>query len=223
MIRPFCGVHPQVPASAFVDVSAQIIGDVILGERASVWMNAVLRGDVHHIRIGAESNVQDGAVLHGMKGRYPVVIGDRCTIGHNATVHGCVLDDEVLVGMGAVVLNGAHIGTGWIVAAGAVIPEGNDLPPRTLVAGVPGKVRRELARKIWRAYAPTPATMSSTPGHILRALWMAKRTESRPVEVEKAALLRLLGFLGGGGGLVLMLHGVSPLLLGLGLGFAGLG
>jgi carbonic anhydrase/acetyltransferase-like protein (isoleucine patch superfamily) len=133
-----------VPASAYVDLSAQVIGDVTLGENASVWMNAVLRGDVHSIIIGAGSNVQDCAVLHGMKGLYPVIVGERVTIGHNATVHGCVLEDDVLIGIGAIILNGAHIGAGSIVAAGAVIPERTVIPPRSLVAGVPGKVRRSI-------------------------------------------------------------------------------
>ena len=144
MLRPFRGTFPVVPASAYVDPSAQVTGDVVLGEQASVWMNAVVRGDVHHIRIGAGSNVQDCAVLHGMKDLHPVVIGERCTIGHNATVHGCTLEDDVLIGMGAIVLNGAHIGTGSIIAAGAVIPEGMQIPPHSLVAGVPGKIRRQL-------------------------------------------------------------------------------
>lgn len=144
MIRSHQSHLPIVPASAYVDVSAQVIGQVTLGEHSSVWMNAVLRGDVHTIRIGAESNVQDCAVLHGMKGLYPVVVGDRVTIGHNATVHGCVLEDDVLIGIGAIILNGAHIGAGSIIAAGAVIPERTMIPPRSLVAGVPGKVRRSL-------------------------------------------------------------------------------
>jgi carbonic anhydrase/acetyltransferase-like protein (isoleucine patch superfamily) len=144
MLRSFQGKHPHIPASAYVDVSAQVIGDVILGENSSVWMNAVLRGDVHSIRIGAGSNIQDCAVLHGMRRLYPVIVGDRCTIGHNATVHGCVLEDDVLIGIGAVVLNDARIGAGSIVAAGAVIPEHTIIPPRSLVAGVPGKIRRTL-------------------------------------------------------------------------------
>jgi carbonic anhydrase/acetyltransferase-like protein (isoleucine patch superfamily) len=144
MIRSYQGKLPVVPESCYVDESAQVIGDVELGEQASVWMNAVVRGDVHRIRIGAGSNVQDCAVLHGMRDLYPVVIGERCTIGHNATVHGCVLEDEVLVGMGATILNNAHIGAGSIIAAGAVIPEHTVIPPNSLVAGVPGKVRRTL-------------------------------------------------------------------------------
>ena len=144
MLRSFKGVMPVVPASCYVDASAELIGDVVLGERASVWMNAVIRGDVNSIRIGAESNVQDCAVLHGMRHLYPVLVGERVTIGHNATVHGCVLEDEVLVGIGATILNDARVGEGSIIAAGAVIPEHMVIPPRSLVAGVPGKIRREL-------------------------------------------------------------------------------
>jgi carbonic anhydrase/acetyltransferase-like protein (isoleucine patch superfamily) len=147
MLRRYREVGPVVPASCYVDPSAQVIGDVVLGERASIWMNAVVRGDVNAIRIGAESNVQDCAVLHGMRHLYPVIVGERVTIGHNATVHGCVLEDEVLVGIGAVILNDARIGEGSIIAAGAVIPEHAVIPPRSLVAGVPGKVRRELGEK----------------------------------------------------------------------------
>ena len=144
MLRSYQGRYPIVPATAYVDPSAQVLGDVTLGERSSVWMNAVLRGDVHSIRIGTDSNVQDCAVLHGQKGLYPVIVGNGVTIGHNATVHGCTLEDDVLIGIGAIVLNGAHIGAGSIIAAGALVPERTIIPPRSLVAGVPGKIRREL-------------------------------------------------------------------------------
>src|ERR1700692_2108716 len=142
MIRSYQGKLPVVPASCYVDASAQLIGDVELGEQASAWMNAVVRGDVHSIRIGAASNVQECAVLHGMRGLYPVVIGERCTIGHNATVHGCVLEDLVMVGIGATILNDARIGEGSIIAPGAVITEHTVIPPRSLVVGVPGRGRR---------------------------------------------------------------------------------
>jgi carbonic anhydrase/acetyltransferase-like protein (isoleucine patch superfamily) len=144
MIRSYQGHTPVVPASCYVDASAQLIGDVTLGENASVWMNAVVRGDVHSIRIGANSNVQDCAVLHGMRNLYPVIVGDWVTIGHNATVHGCMIGDACLIGIGAVVLNDARIGEGSIIAAGAVIPEGATIEPNTLWAGVPGKERRKL-------------------------------------------------------------------------------
>lgn len=144
MVRSFAGKFPVVPPTCYVDVSAQLIGDVELGEGASVWMNAVLRGDVHSIRVGAHSNVQDNAVLHGQRGLWPVVVGAGCTIGHGAIVHGCVLEDEVLIGMGAIVMNGSRIGRGSIVAAGAVVTEGMQISPGSLVTGVPGRVRRAL-------------------------------------------------------------------------------
>src|SRR5579863_4618738 len=156
MIRTYQGHKPHIPASCYVDVSAQIIGDVVLGERSSVWMNAVLRGDVNSIRVGSCSNVQDCAVLHGQRNLYSVTVGDWVTIGHNATVHGCVVEDESLIGIGARVLNNCRIGTGSIIAAGAVVPEQTVVPPRTLWAGVPAKQRRELGdadRKLILEYA----------------------------------------------------------------------
>ena len=146
MMRGFKGRLPTVAASCYVDHSAQVIGDVEIGEQSSVWMNAVLRGDVHSIRVGARSNVQDNAVLHGQRGLWPVHVGDGCTIGHSAVVHGCVLEDEVMVGMGAIILNGARIGARSIVAAGAVVKEGAQIPPCSLVVGLPGAVRRTLGQ-----------------------------------------------------------------------------
>ncbi|HTZ89713.1 MAG TPA: gamma carbonic anhydrase family protein [Alloacidobacterium sp.] len=144
MIRSYQGHTPVIPENCYIDISAQVLGDVVLGEHSSVWMNAVLRGDVNSIRVGANSNIQDCAVLHGMRHVYPVIVGDYVTIGHNATVHGCVIDDACLIGIGAVILNNAHIGEGSIIAAGAVVSENRKIPPRSLVAGVPGRVRREL-------------------------------------------------------------------------------
>jgi carbonic anhydrase/acetyltransferase-like protein (isoleucine patch superfamily) len=144
MIRSFQGQRPVVGESSYVDLSAQVVGDVVIGEHSSVWMNAVLRGDVNSIRVGNNSNVQDCAVLHGQRHLYSVTVGDWVTIGHNAIVHGCVLEDTVLIGMNATVLNNARIGEGSIIAAGAVVPEGTIVPPRTLWAGVPAKMRREL-------------------------------------------------------------------------------
>lgn len=144
MIRSYQGKLPEVPSNCYVDPSAQLIGDVALGEHSSVWMNAVLRGDVNSIRVGANSNVQDCAVLHGQRYLYPVIVGDWVTIGHNATVHGCVVEDAVLIGIGSAVLNNCRIGEGSIIAAGALVPENTIVPPRTLWAGVPAKQRREL-------------------------------------------------------------------------------
>ena len=115
MIRSYQGRQPQIPASCYIDISAQVIGDVTLGEHSSVWMNAVLRGDVNSIRVGSNSNVQDCAVLHGQRNLYPVIVGDWVTIGHNATVHGCVVEDAVLVGIGVRILNECRIGEGSII------------------------------------------------------------------------------------------------------------
>lgn len=143
MIRPYRGIHPRIAASCFVDVSAQVIGDVELGERSSLWMNVVVRGDVNYIRIGEESNVQDNSVLHVQRDEWPTILGHRVSVAHSATLHGCVIEDECLIGIGAIVLNGARIGKGSIVAAGALVPEGMEVPPGSVVMGMPGKVRRQ--------------------------------------------------------------------------------
>ncbi len=147
MIRSYQGHVPKISPSCYIDQSAQVVGDVTVGDHSSVWMNAVLRGDVHSIRVGANSNVQDCAVLHGQRHLYAVTVGDWVTIGHNATVHGCTVEDAVLVGMGVVILNDCRIGEGSILAAGTVLPEHTIVPPRTLWAGVPGKQRRTLDDK----------------------------------------------------------------------------
>jgi gamma-carbonic anhydrase len=144
VIRPFRTIAPHVDPSAFVDISAQVIGDVHIGAESSVWMNVVVRGDVHYIRIGARTNIQDGTVVHVMRDTHPTVIGDDVTIGHGAVVHGTTIEDRCLIGMGAILLNGCRIGTGSIVAAGALVPEGMVVPPGSMVMGMPAKVRREL-------------------------------------------------------------------------------
>jgi len=144
VIRSYKGVKPTIPASSYVDESAQIIGDVVLGEHASVWMNAVVRADVHEIRIGAYSNVQDNSVLHGMKEQWGVYLGEYVTVGHSVTLHGCVIEDRCLIGMGSIILNGARIGAGSIIAAGTLIPEKTIVEPGSLWMGSPGKFRRKV-------------------------------------------------------------------------------
>jgi gamma-carbonic anhydrase len=144
VLRPYRGQLPRVHASAYIDDSAQVIGDVEVGEESSVWMCVVIRGDVHRIRIGRRSNVQDGTVVHVMKGTHPTTIGDNVTIGHAAVVHGCTIEDQCLIGMGAILLNGAHVGTQSIVAAGALVTEEMKIPPRSLVMGQPARVKRPL-------------------------------------------------------------------------------
>jgi carbonic anhydrase/acetyltransferase-like protein (isoleucine patch superfamily) len=144
MIRPYKNITPTIPASCYVDESAQIIGDVELGEHASVWMNAVLRGDVHSIRVGPYSNIQDCSVLHGMKEKYGVFVGEYVTVGHSVTLHGCAIGDRCLIGMGSVILNGAWIGAGSIIAAGTLITEKTVVEAGSLWMGSPGKFRRKL-------------------------------------------------------------------------------
>ena len=144
MILPYNGRRPEIPATAYVADSADLIGDVTLGDDASVWFRAVLRGDVHSIRVGARSNVQDGAVLHGMKDKYPVILGDEVTVGHNVTLHGCAIENLCLIGMGAIILNNVRVGEGSIIAAGSLLTEGTVVPPRSLFLGAPAKLHLQL-------------------------------------------------------------------------------
>ena len=144
MVRSYQGITPRIHPSCYVDESAQIIGDVEIGENSSVWMNAVIRGDVFAIRIGKSSNVQDCSVLHGMRYKYGVIMGDFVTVGHSVTLHGCTIGDRCLIGMGAVILNNARIGEGCIIAAGTVIPENTVVEPFSLWAGVPAKFKRKI-------------------------------------------------------------------------------
>ena len=144
MLRPYRSIHPTVHSSAFVDQSAQVIGDVHVGQDSSIWMNVVVRGDVNYIRIGDRSNIQDLTCVHVMRETHPTIIGNDVTIGHSAVIHGCTIEDRCLIGMGAKLLNGCRIGTGSIVAAGALVPEGMIVPPGSMVMGLPAKVRRAL-------------------------------------------------------------------------------
>lgn len=147
MIRAYRGNVPKIAASAYIDPSAQVIGDVVVGERSSIWPNVTARGDVNSIRIGAETNIQDNSVLHCDPGPFVLEIGNHVTVGHLAMLHGCTIEDHCLIGIGAVVLNGAKIGRGSVVAAGAVVPEGAEVPPQSMVMGVPAKVKRQLTEE----------------------------------------------------------------------------
>lgn len=144
MLRPYRGIMPTVHESAYVDQTAQVIGDVTVGPESSLWMNVVVRGDVHWIRIGARTNLQDGTIVHVMRGTHPTTLGDEVTVGHAAVIHGCTVEDRCLIGMGAILLNGVRVGSDSIVAAGSLLPEGLEVPPRSLVMGSPGRVRRPL-------------------------------------------------------------------------------
>lgn len=136
--------EPEFKGRAFLFDGAKIIGNVTLGKDVSVWFNSVIRGDVHYIRIGDRVNIQDLSMLHVTNDKYPLNIGDDVTVGHNVTLHGCTVEDGALIGIGAKVLDGSRIGKNSLVAAGAVVREGFTVPPGTLVAGVPAKIRRGL-------------------------------------------------------------------------------
>lgn len=147
MILPYKNITPKIPESVFVAPNATVIGDVEIGEDSSIWFNTVIRGDVHKIRIGARTNIQDGCVLHVTYQKYSLTLGNEVTVGHGAILHGCVIEEQCLIGMGARVLDGARIGKFSLVAAGSLVREGQEIPPQTLVAGVPAVAKRTLSEK----------------------------------------------------------------------------
>jgi len=142
-IRPFSGTLPTLGERVYVDAGAHVIGDVVLGDDVSIWPGTVLRGDVHYIRVGARSNIQDGSVVH-VSDDHAAVIGEDVTVGHRAIVHACRVENEVLIGMGAILLDGCHIGPRSVIAAGAVVPKGLVVPEGSLVIGTPGRIIRVL-------------------------------------------------------------------------------
>ena len=144
MIRTYKGIRPQIASNAFIETSAQVIGDVQIGEHSSVWFNCVIRGDVHYIRVGHSTNIQDGTVIHVTNGRFPTEIGNHVTIGHGVMVHGCTIKDRSLVGIGSIILDNAIIGEESFIAAGSLVTPGTVIPPRSMVMGSPAKVRREV-------------------------------------------------------------------------------
>jgi carbonic anhydrase/acetyltransferase-like protein (isoleucine patch superfamily) len=146
MILPFEGKTPVIGKDVYVAPTAVIVGDVVIGDRSSIWFGTILRGDLAPIRVGAETNIQDNCTVHVDEG-CPAIIGDRVSVGHNAVVHGCTVEDESLVGIGSRVLSGALIRTGSVVAANAVVREGQQVGPRELVAGAPARVKRTLSNE----------------------------------------------------------------------------
>jgi carbonic anhydrase/acetyltransferase-like protein (isoleucine patch superfamily) len=145
MIRTFQGMKPTIPKSCFIEETGVVIGDVVMGEDCSVWFHAVVRGDVHSIRIGNRTNVQDLCMLHVTHDTHPLVIGNEVTIGHNVILHGCTIKDRVLIGMGAIIMDGAIIGENSVVGAGALVTEGTIVPPKSLILGSPAKVKRTVS------------------------------------------------------------------------------
>jgi carbonic anhydrase/acetyltransferase-like protein (isoleucine patch superfamily) len=147
VIKRFGDKMPQLGAAAWVAESAAVIGDVVLGDRSSVWYGAVVRGDVEKIRIGKDTNVQDNSVIHVDSGGWPTILGDGITVGHHVVLHGCTVGDGALIGIGAIVLNGAEVGEGALIAAGALVAPGVKIPPGVLAVGAPAKVKRPLTEE----------------------------------------------------------------------------
>ena len=159
MIRPFRGVHPQIHPTAYVEPSAQVIGDVHLGEEASIWCNTTVRGDIHYIRIGDRSNIQDNSVIHVQNGTHPTILEEEVTVGHSVTLHGCYVERGSLIGIGSILLDDVRIGTNSLVAAGSLVSPKTIIPARSLVMGFPARVKRELTDEevtdlahFWRNY-----------------------------------------------------------------------
>lgn len=148
VILPVKGVMPEIPGSCFVAPNATIVGDVVMGEDCSIWFNAVVRGDVNSIRIGTKVNIQDGACIHCTYQKTKTVIGNNVSIGHNALVHGCTVADNVLIGMGAIVMDNCVIGANSIIAAGAVVLEGTQVPAGSVFAGVPAKKVKDISQEL---------------------------------------------------------------------------
>jgi gamma-carbonic anhydrase len=163
-ILPYRDILPQLAPNVFIAPGAWVIGDVVIGERSSIWFNTVVRGDVHFIRIGSDTSVQDNSTLHVTAPKFPMHIGNRVIIGHKAIVHGCTVEDECLIGMGSIILDGAKIGRGSVIAAGSLIPPGFEVPPESVVMGSPAQIKRktgeadrEMIRKSWSHYVELAA------------------------------------------------------------------
>lgn len=159
MIRPFRSIMPKVHETAFVTDDAIVIGDVEIGEDASVWFGSIVRGDVNFVRIGARTNIQDGTIIHVSSKTHSTVLEDEITVGHRVTLHGCHVESGCLIGIGAILLDGVRVGRQSLVAAGSLLTPGTIIPPNSLVMGSPAKVKRQLTAdelayldKSWRNY-----------------------------------------------------------------------
>jgi carbonic anhydrase/acetyltransferase-like protein (isoleucine patch superfamily) len=147
VIRPFRGKTPRVAGDAFVAQSAEVIGDVVIGERSSIWYGAVLRGDVEGIRIGSETSIQDNTVIHVDSSGFSTVVGDRVTVGHSVVLHGCRIGNDALIGIGSIVLNGAEVGEGAMIGAGSLVTPGTKVPAGMLALGSPARVKRPVTEE----------------------------------------------------------------------------
>ena len=156
MIKEFNDIQPKIGRNVYISENASVIGEVILGNEVNIWFGAVIRGDMHYIKIGSRSNVQDNAVVHVTSAVSPTNIGSGVTVGHSAIIHGCTIEDNCMVGMGAIVMDDAVIGAGSLVGAGALIPPNMKVPPQSLVVGMPGKVLREVRKEEYEMIIDRP-------------------------------------------------------------------
>jgi carbonic anhydrase/acetyltransferase-like protein (isoleucine patch superfamily) len=147
MIRSYNGIRPQIAATALIEASAHVIGDVHIGEHASVWFNCVVRGDVNFIRIGHSTNIQDGTVIHVTREKFPTIVGNYVTVAHKVVLHGCTIKDRTLIGIGAIILDDVTVGEESFIAAGSLVTPGTVIPPRSMVMGAPARVKREVTEE----------------------------------------------------------------------------
>ncbi|CAN5468936.1 gamma carbonic anhydrase family protein [soil metagenome] len=159
MIKPFKDIYPTIAESAFITDDAIVIGDVVIGEDASVWFGSIIRGDVNFIRIGARTNIQDGTIIHVSSKTHSTVLEENITVGHRVTLHGCHIESGCLIGMGAIIMDGVRVGHNSLVGAGSLLTPGTQIPPNSLVIGSPAKVKRSLTaeelaylHKSWQNY-----------------------------------------------------------------------
>ena len=174
IIQAYGGRAPRLHPTAFVAETGVVVGDVELGDSASIWFGTVVRGDVHHVRIGARTNLQDLTVVHVTGGKHPTIVGDDVTVGHRAVLHGCTVHDRCLIGIGAVVLDGAVVGPDAMVGAGALVPPGMVVPPRTLAVGAPAKVKRELTADEIAFFRTSAQNYVRYAQHYLREGWSGR-------------------------------------------------
>lgn len=174
-ILPVQGQTPHIPDSCFLAPTATVVGDVQMGEECSVWFNAVVRGDVHFIRMGHRVNVQDNAVIHCTYQKFPTTIGNNVSIGHNAIVHGCTLHDNVLVGMGSIVMDGCVVESNSIIAAGAVLTAGTHVPGGSIFAGIPAKKIKDISPELTKGEVERIAT-----NYVMYASWFEAPTSENP-------------------------------------------
>ena len=144
MIKQFNSIQPKIGRNVYISENAVVIGDVTLGDEVNIWFGSVLRGDMHYIKVGDQTNIQDNSVIHVTTAVSPTTIGSGVTVGHGAIIHGCTIEDDCMIGMGAIIMDDALIGRGSLVGAGALIPPNMKVPPKSLVIGMPGKVIREV-------------------------------------------------------------------------------